>query len=96
MSAPFDPETFPWLRAAHHWARGLAVRIVASFSLAIAGLVWLILYLGFWAVHYPWYENLAVVLVSVILLPVLLAAIWLSWAWSWHRWAHRFDRSDGW
>ena len=59
--------------------RGIVVRLGASFALVTGGLVFVVLYLGFFAVRYAWYTNLAVVLSATILVPVLLVAMWVLW-----------------
>jgi hypothetical protein len=71
--------------------RGLWVRIWGTVALLTGGLLFVILYLGFLATRFPWYENLAVVLSTIILVPVLAIAIWASWALGFARKACRLD-----
>ena len=60
--------------------RGLWRRVWGSVALLVGGLLFVIAYLGFLAVHFPWYENLAVVLTTVVMAPVLVIALWATWA----------------
>jgi hypothetical protein len=62
-----------------HFFRGLRRRVVATVGLLVGGLVWVILYLGFLAGHFAWYQNLAVVLVSFLVIPAVVVAMWISW-----------------
>jgi hypothetical protein len=59
--------------------RGLMARVAASFALLVGGLVWVIVYLAFLADRFPWYQNLAVVLLSFLLVPIVLIAMWVHW-----------------
>lgn len=70
--------------------RGLKVRIVATVALLIGGLVWVILYLAFLAGHYAWYQNLAIVLVSFLVVPTIAVVMWVVWGISVGR---RFQRA---
>ena len=59
--------------------RGLRVRIVASLLLVAGGLVFDLLYLGFFAWQYPWYASLTVILSTIIVVPVAILAMWIVW-----------------
>ena len=59
--------------------RGLRARIVATVGLFVGGLCWVVLYLAFWAGRFAWYQNLAVVLVSVIAVPAVVIVMWVLW-----------------
>lgn len=59
--------------------RGLKVRIIATAALLVGGLCWVILYLAFLAGRFPWYQNLAIVLVSFLLVPVVVILMWVFW-----------------
>jgi predicted RND superfamily exporter protein len=58
---------------------GVGRRIAASALLLVGGLSFLLLYLAFVAERFAWYQNLAVVLSVLMLLPTVLALIWISW-----------------
>lgn len=57
---------------------GLAWRLAASFLLGIIWFTFLVLWLFFFASGYTIYQNLAVVVVSIVVSLGLLIAIWLS------------------
>ncbi len=59
--------------------RGLRLRILGSIALLAGGLVFLVLYLAFWGTHFAWYQNLAVVLSTLLVVPAALIAIWVAW-----------------
>jgi len=62
--------------------RGLRARIVATLGLLVGGLCWVVLYLAFLAGRFAWYQNFAVVLVSLLVVPFVVVAIWISWGMS--------------
>jgi len=59
--------------------RGLKVRILATVGLLVGGLCWVILYLAFLAGHFAWYQNLAIVLVSFLVVPAVVVMMWIYW-----------------
>ena len=59
--------------------RGLKARVAATVGLLAGGLVWIILYLGFFASHSAWYENLAIVLATLVIVPSVLLVMWILW-----------------
>jgi hypothetical protein len=59
--------------------RGLKARIVATLALLVGGLCWILLYLAFLAGRFSWYQNLAIVLVSLIVVPVAVVVMWVLW-----------------
>lgn len=78
MSPPPGPEDF-WSDSPISTAfRGLRRRILASIAVPSAWLSATLLYVAFWAHGFTWYQNIAVVLVSIIVLIGVLAAIWVS------------------
>ncbi|HYB78553.1 MAG TPA: hypothetical protein VEG66_02180 [Thermoplasmata archaeon] len=80
---PFGPAQFvPFFRK-------LRARIIATVALLAGGLAWVVLYLAFLAVHFAWYQNLAVVLVSLLAVPTIVVAIWVSWGLSMGHRIHR-------
>ena len=64
---------------AGHFFRGLKARIVATIALLVGGLAWVILYLAFLAGHFAWYQNLAIVLVSFLVVPTVVVVMWVLW-----------------
>jgi len=62
--------------------RGLKARIVATIALLVGGLCWVILYLAFLAGRFAWYQNLAIVLVSFIVVPAVVVVMWIFWGMS--------------
>jgi len=74
--------------------RGLRRRLFATVGLLVGGLVWVILYLAFLAGRFAWYQNLAVVLVSFLVVPAVVVAMWIAWGLSLGRRLHRTFWSD--
>jgi hypothetical protein len=74
--------------------RGLRNRLIATVALLVGGLCWVVVYLAFLAVHFPLYENLAVVLVSFLSVPTILVVMWISWGLSVGRRFRRALRDD--
>jgi NO-binding membrane sensor protein with MHYT domain len=71
-------------------------RIIASIAALVGGAILVLLYLGFFAVRFPWYSNLAVVLSILIAVPALVLALWIHWGMSiGGRFSRRFD-GPGW
>lgn len=60
--------------------RGWFARVIVTGAVLVGGLVGLILYLAFWGGHFPWYQNLAIVLSTLLLVPVVVVLVWLAWA----------------
>lgn len=58
---------------------GLRARVVATVGLLAGGLVWVILYLAFFAGHFAWYQNLAVILSTFVIVPSVLLVMWIVW-----------------
>jgi len=76
-------EPFPWGPAqAVPFFRGLRTRVVTTIVLLVGGLCWVALYLAFLASHFPWYQNLAIVLVSCVAFPTAVIVMWVLWAMS--------------
>jgi len=69
--------------------RRLKRRIVATVALLVGGLAGIVLYLAFLAGRFPWYQNLAVVLVTLILVPTIVVVMWVVWGFSAARQFHR-------
>ncbi|MGD1099262.1 MAG: hypothetical protein ABR888_02820 [Thermoplasmata archaeon] len=84
-----DPAFPPGPEEAGPFFRGLKSRIVATIGLLVGGLCWVILYLAFLAGRFPWYQNLAIVLVSFIIFPTVVVVMWIFWGLSVGRRFHR-------
>jgi hypothetical protein len=68
---------------------------MATIAAIAAGSLFVVLYLGFLATRYPWYSNVAVVVSVLILVPTVIAALWIHWGLSLgHRAMRGFDRPD--
>jgi len=71
---PFWPgpaRTVPFFRA-------LRARIAATVALLAGGLAWIVLFLAFLAGRFAWYQDLAVVLASLVVVPAVVVAMWVS------------------
>jgi len=74
------PSDFPIRpEGAGYFFRGLRARIVATVGLLVGGLCWVILYLAFLAGRFAWYQNLAIVLVSFLVVPAVVVVMWMYW-----------------
>jgi hypothetical protein len=58
---------------------GFKARVVGSIALLTGGIVFIVGYLGVLAIHYPWYTNAAVVVSTLIVVPVALVVMWVLW-----------------
>jgi len=58
---------------------GIKARILATIGLLVGGLCWVILYLAFLAGKFAWYQNLAIVLVSFLVVPTVVVVMWILW-----------------
>lgn len=61
-------------------SEALAWRISFSILVGVGWLVFLVLWLFFYAKHYAWERNVAVFLLSILLLTVILGVPWAYWA----------------
>jgi len=59
--------------------RGLKRRVVATVGLLVGGLVWIVLYLAFLAGHFAWYQNLAIILSTFLVVPTVVIVMWVLW-----------------
>jgi hypothetical protein len=59
---------------------GLAWRISLSILVAVGWLVFLLIWLFFYANQYPWEKNLAVILLSLLVLIGIVGGPWAYWA----------------
>lgn len=58
---------------------GLRARVIATVALLVGGLCWVILYLAFLAGKFAWYQNLAILLVSFLVVPAAVVVMWVLW-----------------
>jgi hypothetical protein len=96
-----DWESELWETGYGIW-RGLRRRVAATFGLMVGGFVWLVLYAAFLASRFAWYENLAVVVCSLLVGIAAISALWILWGLGIHRRFGRwetfgpFEPSDPW
>ena len=60
-------------------ARGLGWRVGLSIIVAIGWVVFIILWLFFYAIGYNIYQNIAVAIASLLIGAAILGASWASW-----------------
>jgi len=58
---------------------GGAWRAAVSAVVGIGWLIFMIAHLFFWAKHYTIYENIAIFLVSILVMAAILAPTWITW-----------------
>jgi uncharacterized membrane protein len=58
---------------------GLKIRIVATVTMLVGGLVFVLLYLAFLADRFAWYQNLAVILSALLVVPTGVLVMWVLW-----------------
>jgi len=58
----------------------LGSRVVATVVIGAAWLVFLVLFLAFFAQNFHWYQNLAIVLASFVVSGALTIVMWVRWA----------------
>jgi hypothetical protein len=73
------PTSRGWRNPAGMLITGLKIRIVASVVLLVGGLVFVLLYLAFLADRFAWYQNLAVILSALLVVPVGVLLMWVLW-----------------
>jgi hypothetical protein len=72
MFRPGPAQTVPFFR-------GLKARVVTTVALLVGGFCWVILYLAFLAGRFAWYQNFAIVLVSLLVVPTVVVVMWILW-----------------
>jgi fatty acid desaturase len=68
---------------------GFAWRVSLSIIVGIGWLVFLILWFFFYATDYTIYQNIAIILVSILIMCAILGASWASWG---IKYGHRFRK----
>jgi hypothetical protein len=71
--------------------RGIRRRVAATLGLVLAATVAIVVYLAFFAIQYAWYQSVAVILLVVVITPVVIIAMWVSFAMS--QAGRRIDRA---
>jgi len=59
---------------------GLWSRVTATIIVGIGWLVFLILFLAFYAGNYSFWQNIAIFLASTLIAGGFIAAMWAAWA----------------
>jgi len=59
---------------------GGAARVAVSIVVGVGWLIFLILFLAFYAEGFGVYRNLAIILISLLVVGAILGPIWASWA----------------
>jgi hypothetical protein len=59
--------------------QGLASRIAVSVAIGIAWLVFLVIFLAFYAEGFSIYRNLAIFIASVLVVGAILGPMWVYW-----------------
>ncbi|MGD0249801.1 MAG: hypothetical protein ABSB97_02775 [Thermoplasmata archaeon] len=54
-------------------------RVAATVGLLVGGLVGIVLYLAFLASRFAWYQNLAVVFLTLLVIPATVVVMWVFW-----------------
>ena len=62
---------------------GMTWRVGASVFGGIAFLIFLILFLAFYPTNFTTFQNLAIILVAVLVLGAINAALWIPWGMRW-------------
>ncbi|MCI4367678.1 MAG: hypothetical protein L3K08_08000 [Thermoplasmata archaeon] len=73
------PSSPSWKNPVGSLITGLKIRIVASVGLLVGGIVFVMLYLAFLAERFAWYQNLAVILSALLVVPVGVLLMWVLW-----------------
>lgn len=98
MSQSGDSRPFWNGGRAGRFFRGLMIRIAVSVALLVGGFVAIVLYLAFLATSFAWYQNLAVVLSIVVVIPACVVLLWVLWGLRFRRrmwqWSEGWDRDE--
>lgn len=68
-----------WMGKDPRFVAGLRARVLGSIVGGTAWLVFILLYVGFWASGLSLGQSIIVVLVSIVLLVGALGVLWVSW-----------------
>ena len=70
-----DKEKYPEREMPPGWAWRAAVSAIVG----IGWLIFVIIFLFFWAKYYTIYENIAIFLVSILVMAAILSPVWIIW-----------------
>jgi membrane protease YdiL (CAAX protease family) len=74
----------------------LASRVAVSIVTAVGWLVFLVIFLGFYASGINVYKNLAIILASILVVGAILGSMWAYWGikygWKWEQRTRRKPR----
>lgn len=59
--------------------KGFGWRVATSIVVSVGWLIFLIVWLAFFAIDYNGYQNLAIFLVSILVIAAILGPIWAVW-----------------
>jgi len=59
--------------------KGMRWRVAVSIVVSVGWLIFLIIWLGFFAGDYTGYQNLAIFLVSILVVAAIVGPIWAVW-----------------
>lgn len=59
--------------------KGFGWRVALSIVVGVGWLIFLIIWLGFFAIDYNGYQNLAIFFVSILVVAAILGPIWAVW-----------------
>jgi len=70
-------------------AKGMGLRISITIITGIGWLVFLILWLAFYAGNHSGYQNLAIALASILIVGAIIGPVWVTWG---MKFGKNFDR----
>ncbi len=73
-------------------ARGFGWRVAVSIIMGVSWLAFLIIWLFFFAGDYNVYQNIGIIILSILIIVVVLGALWASWISVGMRYASKEDR----
>lgn len=75
---------------------GLASRVAVSIVIGVGWLLFLVIFLFFYAGGYNIYQNLAIILASILVVGAILGVMWVHWGvkygWNWEHPPRRRSR----
>lgn len=75
---------------------GLASRVAVSIVVGVGWLLFLVIFLGFYAEGFNIYQNLAIILASILVVGAILGSMWTYWGikygWKWEQSTRRSKR----
>jgi len=74
--------------------KGMKIRVIGSTIVAGGILIGLITWFWFYATSYAWYQNLAILLIAVLIGGGIMAASWAPWGMKHQRELEELDEDD--